>query len=147
MFLQFWFFPPKGADAFTHASGQAPKDGRPESHYVRWRFDPNATDPRVEPKELVNLDGEMPKVDERFATKKYSKLFLAVHDPNSTHGPVGGVYNTMACCDVNTGKYTYWSAGEHTALHEVAFIPRAPEGTSGLLTTLSLLGTISFFNN
>lgn len=100
---------------------------------MRWKFDPNATDFRVEPTELVNLDGEMPKLDERFVTKKYNKLFLCVHDPNAEYSPVGGTYNTLACADVNTGKYKYWSAGEHTALHEVAFIPKSPDGKFGRL--------------
>ncbi|KAH7137506.1 carotenoid oxygenase [Dactylonectria estremocensis] len=134
---KFWFFGPRGEDPFTHPSAKPKNDGRPESHYVRWKFDPNATDFRVEPIELVNLDGEMPKLDERFVTKKYNKLFLCVHDPNAEYSPVGGTYNTLACAVVNTGKYKYWSAGEHTALHEVAFIqksPDAPEGDGYLIT-------------
>ncbi len=72
----------------------------------------------------------MPKLDDRFATKQYSTLFLAVHDPTAEYGPVGGVYNTMARCNVNTGEFKFWSAGEHTGLHEVAFIPRTPDGKS-----------------
>lgn len=97
------------------------------SHYVRWKFDPNATDFNVEPVELVNVDGEMPKVDDRHSGKPYNTLFLAMHDPTQAHGPVGGVYNAIAKCDVNTGKLDYWSAGNHTAIHEVAFIPRTAD--------------------
>lgn len=82
----------------------------------------------MEPTELVNLNGEMPKVDDRFMTKKYRYVFLSVHDPKAEYSPVGGTYNAIAMADVTTGKYKYWSAGEHTALHEVAFAPRSPEG-------------------
>ena len=94
---------------------------------MRWRFDPNTTDFRVEPTELVNLDGEMPKVDERCLTKKYNILFLCVHDPKAERSPAGGTYNAIATADINTGRYVYWSAGDHTALHEVAFIPRSQD--------------------
>jgi carotenoid cleavage dioxygenase-like enzyme len=110
----------------------APSSKRPvekiASHYVRWRFDPNAVDGRVEPQELVAIDGEMPKVDDRHATKPYKSLFLSVADPSKENAPVGGSYNAIARCDVDTGKYVYWSAGEDTTLHEVAFVPRTPDG-------------------
>ncbi|KAK1477282.1 hypothetical protein CTAM01_15206 [Colletotrichum tamarilloi] len=127
---KFWFFSPRGEDPFSHPSGKAAV-GQPASSYVRWKLDPNATTFQVEPTELVALDGEMPKVDERFATKAYSKLFLCVHDPKAKYSPVGGTYNTIAAADINTGKYDHWSAGEHTSLHEVAFLPRSPEAAEG----------------
>lgn len=111
----------------TAASAKPPKDST-ISHYVRWKFDLNSTEPQVEPTELVNLDGEMPKVDARYETKPYSQLFLAMHDPNSHEPAIGGAYNSIARCSIKTGKYEYWSAGKSTALHEVAFVPRSPDG-------------------
>lgn len=111
----------------TAASAKPPKDST-ISHYVRWKFDLNSTDPNVEPTELVNLDGEMPKVDARYETKPYSQLFLAMHDPNSHEPAIGGAYNSIARCSIETGKYEYWSAGKSTALHEVAFVPRSQNG-------------------
>lgn len=111
----------------TAVSAKIPEDG-PTSHYVRWKFDPNAEDTFVEPKELVNLDGEMPKVDSRHETKPYTTLFLAMHDPNSHEPAIGGAYNSIAKCSTKDGTYEYWSAGNSTALHEVAFVPRSPEG-------------------
>lgn len=113
----------------TAPSGKPPSKEKEHSHYVRWRFDPNASNPRVEPRELVAADGEMPKVDDRFVTKKYNTLFLAMHDPNKEQAPVGSFFNAIARCDINTGQYEYWSAGSQTALHEVAFVPRSDEGT------------------
>lgn len=112
----------------TAPSGKA-QPGQPRSHYVRWKFDPAATDgTHVEPTELVALDGEMPQVDARFATKPYTKAFLSLHDPASEKGPVGGIYNSVAKLDVTDGSYEYWSAGDNVALHEVAFVPRSPDG-------------------
>lgn len=111
----------------TAPSARAPTEG-PISHYVRWKFDPNAADQFVEPTELVNLDGEMPKVDARYETKPYSNIFLAMHDPNSVEPAVGGAYNSIARCSIKDGTYEYWSAGSSTALHEVAFVPRSEDG-------------------
>lgn len=114
-----------------HAAPSArPPSHGPISHYVRWRFDPSTSDAFVEPEELVNLDGEMPKVDARFETKPYSKIFLAMHDPNSHEPAIGGAYNSIARCSIEDGSYEYWSAGHSTALHEVAFVPRSEDGES-----------------
>ncbi len=56
-----WFCPPVLGDP-KHNIQQF------KSHYVRWRFDPNATDMYVEPLAvLVDLEGETPRVDDRFA--------------------------------------------------------------------------------
>lgn len=111
----------------TAESAKPPREG-PISHYVRWKFDPNRTDPFVEPRELVNLDGEMPKVDARHETKPYTTIFLAMHDPNSHEPAIGGAYNSIAKCSIKDGTYEYWSAGNSTALHEVAFVPRSSDG-------------------
>jgi carotenoid cleavage dioxygenase-like enzyme len=88
---------------------------------VRWKFDPTATDLSVTPTELVNIQGEMPRVDDRYATKPYNTIFLAM--TNVTLGRekavTGGTYNSVAACDVNTGKYKFWCAGDEVAVHEV----------------------------
>ncbi|EOD45259.1 putative lignostilbene dioxygenase protein [Neofusicoccum parvum UCRNP2] len=104
--------------------------GKFKSHYVRWKFDPSAADGSwVTPTELINLEGEMPKVDDRYLTKPYNTLFLSMTDTslNRENAVIGGTYNSVARCDVNTGKYVHWCAGPDTALHEVAFCPRSPD--------------------
>lgn len=111
----------------TTETAQPPKTG-PVSHYVRWKLDPNATTLKVEPVEMVGLDGEMPKVDSRYDTKPYKYFFLAMHDPTAKEGPVGGGYNAIAKCNVDDGTYEYWCASTGIAVHEVAFIPRHQDG-------------------
>ncbi|PVH79096.1 hypothetical protein DL98DRAFT_589704 [Cadophora sp. DSE1049] len=68
----------------------------------------------------------MPKVDDRHATKPYKSLLVSAADPSKQNAPVGGSYNALARCDINTEKYVYWSAGDDTALHEAAFVPQTP---------------------
>jgi carotenoid cleavage dioxygenase-like enzyme len=73
----------------------------------------------------------MPRVDDRFVTKPYTTLFLAM--TNKTVGRddavTGGSYNSVAVCNVQDGTYRFWSAGADTAVHEVAFVPRTEDGT------------------
>lgn len=81
----------------------------------------------VEPQELVNVDGEMRKVDSHYETKTYNLAFVAMHDPNAKEPPSGGSYNAITKCNVNDGMYEYWTAGIDVGLHEVAFVPRSPD--------------------
>jgi carotenoid cleavage dioxygenase len=120
---KFWFFPPKTGD--TGLNTQQFK-----SQYVRWRFDPLATDPHVEPKVLVDLEGEMPRIDDRYVTKPYNTLFLACTAKalGRERAVTGGSYNAVAVCNVNDGTFSIWSAGNGVKLHEVAFVPRATDG-------------------
>ncbi|KAI1341024.1 carotenoid oxygenase [Xylariaceae sp. FL0016] len=122
---RFWFFPPVDQDMFTAPSGKRPSK-EPVQQYVRFKFDPNAPGP-VEPKLLVNLEGEMPKVDARYETKPYRYMFLAIADPGNDAPPIGETFNAIAKMDVQTGKYEHWMAGNVASLHEVAFVPRSPD--------------------
>lgn len=98
---------------------------------MRFKFDPAAAaGTRLEATELVNVDGEMPKVDARYETKPYSTLFLAMHDPKAVEAAIGGTFNSLAKCNVKDGTYEYWHAGNSTDLSEVAFVPRSADGTS-----------------
>lgn len=121
--IQFWFFPPISGDPKANTF-------QFKSHYVRWKFDPNAQDRHVEPQELVDIEGEMPRVDDRYLTKPYKTIFLAMTNKlEGREGAVtGGSYNSVAACDITTGKYKYWCAGNDVAVHEVAFVPRTPDG-------------------
>jgi len=79
---------------------------------------------------LVDLEGEMPRVDDRFVTKPYNTLFLAM--TNKTVGRdkavTGGSYNSVSICNIKDGNHRFWSAGPDAAVHEVAFVPRTQDG-------------------
>lgn len=119
------------------------------SGYVRFRLDPHALDDHVEPTLLLPLKGEMPKVDDRYVTKPYNTVFLCIHTNADGSPSQGGMWNTIAICDVKTGKHRYWSAGDSTVLEEVAFCPRTKDCTSRnkfhILEIAFLLADISVF--
>lgn len=119
---QFHFFPGKGDEPVN--------PHKLKVHYVRWRFDPNAKDSAVEPTELVNINGEFPKVDDRVLGKKYNIVFLAIThvERDASASMVGPSFNSIAMCDVSQGTYRIWYAGHDTSVGEAVFVPRSPNG-------------------
>ncbi|KAJ5701817.1 hypothetical protein N7488_009365 [Penicillium malachiteum] len=73
--LKFWFFPPIGKPPVPPQTPVQDMHGG----YVRFKLDPNAIERTVEPMKLVNIAGEMPKVDDRFPTKPYKNVFMCHH--------------------------------------------------------------------
>lgn len=129
---QFWFFPPIGQDMASAPSSKPPKDGA-LSHLMRFKLDPNSTEKTLKPTVLVDVDGELPRIDSRYETKPYKYVFIAMHDPNTDDAPVGGAFNSLAKANVEDGTYEYWSAGKDVALGEVAFVARSKDGKSRCL--------------
>ncbi|KFY05889.1 hypothetical protein V491_08973 [Pseudogymnoascus sp. VKM F-3775] len=125
----FWFFPSLDKSHLP-ALPPDPTESVPGS-YVRWKLDPLLSDVYVEPQELVKLEGEMPKIDERFAMQPYKVLFLNINGTPDQFGPKGGSWNAIARCNVDTGKEEIWYAGPTVALNEVAFTPRSPDAPEG----------------
>ncbi|KAJ5627459.1 hypothetical protein N7528_004886 [Penicillium herquei] len=129
----FWFFPPIGKPPVP------PQTPLQDMHggYVRFKLDPNAMERSVEPVKLVDIAGEMPKVDDRFLTKPYKDVFMCHHVSPAGEPSRGGAWNSIARCNIETGKYTHWCAGSSTVLEEAAFIPRgldAPESDGWIIT-------------
>jgi carotenoid cleavage dioxygenase len=129
---QFWFFPPVGQDMASAQSSKPPKDGA-LSHLMRFKLDPNSTEKTLKPRVLVDVDGELPRIDARYETKPYKYVFIAMHDPETDDAPVGGAFNSLAKANVEDGTYEYWSAGKDVALGEVAFVARSKDGKLTLL--------------
>lgn len=95
---------------------------------MRFKLNPNSTEKTLKPRVLVNVDGELPRIDSRYETKPYKYVFIAMHDPNTDDAPVGGAFNSLAKANVEDGTYEYWSAGKDVALGEVAFVARSKDG-------------------
>jgi carotenoid cleavage dioxygenase-like enzyme len=124
------FFPP--------AEGvMPPPTGKAD--FVRWKFDLSLpTGSRItEPKVVLDLASEFPRIDERFMTKAYSCLFLDVVLGARVAPGVIPSLNGLAMVNTQTGKTEYYDPGEHCHVEEPVFIPRtkdAPEGDGWVLT-------------
>jgi carotenoid cleavage dioxygenase-like enzyme len=122
-----------------------------ESPTVRWVFDPKSpTDSRVKPAEILPLNGEFSRIDDRFVTKEYSHFWQTGVDVSRFYdaercGPsVGGLFNIL-CHYTWDGKTrdVYW-AGPTTTFQEPALIPKdgGAEGEGYLIALANRLDVL-----
>ncbi|KAH8652732.1 carotenoid oxygenase [Tricladium varicosporioides] len=112
------------------------EDGRmpsPETKadFVRWELDLSAPsgstipDPRV----ILDLPAEFPRIDERFMTKQYEYIFLDVFLPEKSDGSKNIFHglNTLAMHNNKTGKTSFYYVGDDALVQEPIFIPRSAD--------------------
>ncbi|KAI9372075.1 carotenoid oxygenase [Aspergillus egyptiacus] len=123
------FFPPADPSTVPAPVGKA--------DFVRWKFDLNQpSGSRIEdPRTVLDLPSEFPRIDERFMTKKYERLFLDVVLGAPGPGVIPSL-NGLAMVNTTTGETEYYNPGENCHVEEPVFIPRhegAPEGDGWVL--------------
>ncbi|EXJ70644.1 uncharacterized protein A1O5_06715, partial [Cladophialophora psammophila CBS 110553] len=122
-------------------------DGRmailnPKADFVRWKFDPRMPTNSVieDPKVVMDVPSEMPRIDERFMTHQYDTLFAIVAVPGSPADTKYFIYNRLngvAMHNHKTGETRYFYAGDNAVCQEPCFIPRsedAPDGDGWVMT-------------
>lgn len=89
---------------------------------------------------IGNAPGEFPRIDDRFAGKRYSHGWQITYDftrpYNGPAGPFAGVINSITRYDHDTGTEESWWCGPDSAFQEPCFIPRnanVPEGDGWLV--------------
>lgn len=119
------------------------------SSLSRFVIDPHATEldlPRG--KILLDADVEFPRIDDRFATMKYTTTFTCLMDPRlGTDFPyisavMGGgfpPYNALAKIEVATGKHEVFFPGPRYLVQECVFIPRKGSEEEGDGYVMALL--------
>lgn len=117
-----------------------PDDGRmpaadAKADFVRWVLDPEAAnDTKVpDPEMVLDVPSEFPRIDERFWSKKYDRMWLNVFIPDRSDGGCNIFHglNGLAQYSRSTGKTEYFYAGDDSLVQEPIFVPRsedAPEG-------------------
>jgi carotenoid cleavage dioxygenase len=91
--------------------------------------------------------GEFPRIDDRFAGRKYRYGWMLVIDPAQPvelkGGSAGGaIMNTLGFIDHETGSEQKWWCGPVSSLQEPCFIPRsddAPEGDGWIVMVCNRL--------
>ncbi|KAK3314351.1 carotenoid oxygenase [Apodospora peruviana] len=107
--------------------------------YVRWEIDlTQPTNSRVpEPEVILDMPGEMARVDERFLTHKYDTIFCPVIVPETEKPcptrlpilPVG--LDAYAMLDKKTGTTKMFDPGHNCTVEEPIFIPRSKDAEEG----------------
>ncbi|KAH6700559.1 carotenoid oxygenase [Leptodontidium sp. MPI-SDFR-AT-0119] len=112
-----------------------------KADYVRWEIDlnqPSGTQV-TEPVVLLDLPSELARVDERFLTRPYDRIFSPVllpDRPNALPPVVPLCLNGYVMIEKKSGRNTFFDPGHHSTTEEPIFIPRskdAPEGDGWIL--------------
>ncbi|OAL38047.1 hypothetical protein AYO20_02499 [Fonsecaea nubica] len=102
-------------------------------NYIRWCIDPNAVSDKMEdPKVLLSVPCEFPRVDERFLMKKPRYTFLDCFKPEA--GNAAQLYqglNALARIDSQKQDIEYFVPGPDCLVQEPAFSPRSPDAPEG----------------
>ncbi|WXC48052.1 hypothetical protein QX201_007768 [Fusarium graminearum] len=115
------------------------KDGREAGKtvvdFVRFELDlSQPTGTKVpEPRILLNIPNEFPRIDERYMSKKYEIVFSCVFYPghSDTKKLLFSGLNAVSMLNTRTGEQKCYWPGENCYCQEPAFVPRsddAPEG-------------------
>ncbi|KAF2094891.1 lignostilbene dioxygenase [Rhizodiscina lignyota] len=107
---------------------------------VRYEIDPSApTGSEIaEPKVLVDIPNEFPRIDERFMSKKYEIIFMNVFHPghSDNNKNIYTSLNAVAMINTRTGERKLYWPGENCYCQEPVFVPRhddAPEGDGWIM--------------
>lgn len=127
---------------FPTDSGEAPQPGTVTSKFVRFHIDTRKPSGTFvgEPELLVDVDGEMPRIDDRFIGERARYTLLsATSSPKrkglgmNEGGVAGGGWfpNSVGLVDNVERKSVRWWAGELSAVGEPVFCPRTPGAPEG----------------
>ncbi len=115
------------APLFPNPDGSMPKTARRTARLVRWTFDLDANSDSFAQQDLDDLDGEFPRLDERFAGLKYRHgYFAAGSEENLSVG-----FDTLAHIDLQSGKRQTYKVSGGDAFSEPVFVPRAADAAEG----------------
>jgi carotenoid cleavage dioxygenase-like enzyme len=107
------------------------------SFLTRWTVDmASNSDEFSGTEQLSGMMGEFPRIDERYAGKKYRHGWMLVADmskPVELSGPnaTGLLMNTLGQVDMETREDKKWWVGPTSSLQEPCFIPRSPDSPEG----------------
>jgi carotenoid cleavage dioxygenase len=130
---------------FPDIHGAAFDPKKAESRLTRWTIDYASSSNSFEHKQLTQMVGEFPRIDDRYAMEHYRHGYLCVTDLSKPYdskrgGSISGMFiNCLGHIDLATGKEQTYFVGPTSTLQEPTFIPKsenAPEG-EGYLVALA----------
>lgn len=132
---------------FPDVSGQPWDPARAAPRLERWSLDPSQPNARVARRQLAPLIGEFPRIDERFATRRYRHGWMACESPRSGElkgTSLGGGMTLTGVAHIDHGeqRLACFTAEEGCSLQEPQFVPRqtdAEEGDGYLLAVVNRL--------
>jgi len=102
---------------------------------TRWTFDLSDAADGLTVTRLHDWDAEMPRIDERFATRRNRYAYYGADNPALpiAHGigEMGVNHNSVARWDHDLGQLDSWYSGPGSSVGEPIFIPESPDAPEG----------------
>lgn len=118
---------------FPDANGLITEEKPPIAQ--RWTFDLASGSDSFECRTLVELPGDMPRVDPRTLTRRNRHMWMGALDltlgPMVELGPMGPPFNCIVHLDHETGRRQHFYPGPDNAPEEPVFVPRGSSSTEG----------------
>jgi len=144
------------APLFPHADGSEPDPEKASARLFEWSIDLDDPKPAVAWRQLDDLSGDFPRLDERFAGLRYRHGYYcaSVENPlagfdaiehiaswfgDQIQGGDGGGFNALAHYDFASGARTVYKLPKQDKTSEAVFVPKstdAPEGQGYLLSVI-----------
>ncbi|KAK4208931.1 lignostilbene dioxygenase family [Rhypophila decipiens] len=127
-------------DANPPADQHTPFGNLPlRADYVRWTLDLSSpsNSRMAEPTVILDMPGEMARIDERLLTKPYTKIFCPVILPDSTKPCPTQIpiltpgLDAYALVDTKTETVSVFNPGDNCTVDEPIFIPRSEGAEDG----------------
>ncbi|MED4602425.1 carotenoid oxygenase family protein [Paenibacillus validus] len=131
---------------FPDIHGAAFDREKADSRVTRWTIDFESGNNTFEHKQLGNMIGDFPRIDDRYAMESYRHGFMCVTDLSKPYdskrgGSISGMFiNCLGHIDFSTGKEKIFFAGPTSTIQESTFIPKsdhAPEGEGYLIALVN----------
>lgn len=119
------------------ANGEAPPPGSVPASFERITIDPRGRELVAERAVRVDVKGEFPNIDDRYAMGEYRHAFATLTDPSKPYdekrgGPLFNFFfNTLGHLDMERGTAELWWPGDTSAVQEPVFVPRSPDAPEG----------------
>jgi carotenoid cleavage dioxygenase-like enzyme len=123
---------------YPMADGSPARGGRHGARLVRWTFDLTGDDERYTEEALGDLQVEIPRVDDRFATRPHRHGWFVSGSANTNVGDTSD-RASIAHVDTQTGATALWRPASGDFAGEPVFVPRsadAAEGDGWILTVV-----------
>jgi carotenoid cleavage dioxygenase-like enzyme len=124
----------EAAPLFPDPEGRPGDPAKARGFLHRWTFDLAGNSDAFRREQIDDLEGEFPRLDERFTGLGYRRGYYAASSGKLLDG-----FDILASLDLETGKRSVYQAPQGDAFSEPVFVPRrasAPEGDGWLLATV-----------
>ncbi len=124
---------------FPNPDGTPTRPQRRGARLVRWTFDLRGSSDRYAERALSDLEGEYPRLDERFATRPYRHAYIMSAAIADTVAGGRDARAGLAHIDVETGTVSQWQPEPGDYCGEPIFVERSADAAEGDGWLLSVL--------